>query len=144
MKHAWLMIIAEDCITHSSSFYKIWVGDTKKENVQLTTLKMVANARNHYLHLYDAEATTFMQRIADSLSLKVYDIVKLDISIITLMKYFYQTKCFPPMPSQDLRDPRLLQYLKPSSYFDAQIRVLRKAEAGTRIKPKSIHTENMG
>lgn len=55
-------------VTLSTKFYKVSVGTTKSEQVNLQKLQFIANARKFYFHIVDMESTDFIGRIAESLA----------------------------------------------------------------------------
>lgn len=138
MTKLYMLIIAEDTITTSSRFYYVQVGETHKDSVLLSTLSILANSRNWYFKERSSETANFLIKIANSLSIKVYDLNIIKIKISKFLKQFREVGISTKDDAESREAAQMLALIRPSTYFQRNLSVLRRAEAEKRKKPKSV------
>lgn len=136
MKTYYLLIVAEREISSATRFYKVAVGQSKRDAACLQFLQMWSNAHGHYLARINADVDDFQERIAQSIGLKVYDLQKTTCTVERLTKYIREFGETPSIPPTSKQQTFFRQIIQPAAYFQGQINVLRHAEANERHKPK--------
>lgn len=136
MKTYYLLIVAEKEISSATRFYKVEVGQSKRDASCIQFLQMWSNARGHYLARINADVDDFQHRIAKSIGLQVYDLQKTTCTVERLTKYIREFGEAPSIPPTSKQQTFFRQIIQPAAYFQGQIDVLRRAEASERQKPK--------
>lgn len=137
MMTAYLMICSGKRITISSKFYKVFVGSTKKDATYLRFLEKYASQRGYYLQKYDNDAADFFDRIADSLNVLKLELNYQAIKVKCLVNYIKLFGITPDMPPLSRNALKVIELFKGKSYYLNQIKVIQRAEAKQRNKPKA-------
>lgn len=138
MTKLYVLIVAEENITTSSRFYYVEVGKTHKDGVLLQSLSLLAKSRNWYLKKRSSETATFLMKIAQSLSVKMYDLSIIKIKISKLIKQIREVGISSNDDAESREAAQMRALIRPSTYFQRNLSVLRRAEAEKRKKPKSV------
>lgn len=137
MKTYYLIIAAAVRITPKTMFYKIAVGISKIDQKECRFLKEYANRHGYYFSVWNYAASDFVEKIANSLSMAVYDLQMMACNVVQLARFIRQNKAMPDNKPLSFSAAFARQILNPSALFNRQIDVLRKAEAKRRNKPKA-------
>ena len=137
MIHYYLMIAAETIIDGSAKFYKIGVGDTKRDRAALAKLKEFADAKGYYFSLYNQDTAEFLYKIAQSLGVQVYLLPSMRCSVQVLSRLVINYNAAPELPATRQNLSYMRAAIDPNFYFTHKKSVIQKAESGTRYKPKA-------
>lgn len=137
MMTAYLMICSGKRITISSKFYKVFVGSSKKDATYLRFLEKYASKRGYYLQKFDNDAADFFDKVADSLNVLKLELNYQVIKVKCLVRYINQFGNTPDMPPISRNALKVIELFKGKSYYLNQIKVIQRAEAKQRNKPKA-------
>lgn len=144
MQRFYYLIVANSNVQASSKFFLVSVPETTQGERDRNFLQKWAADTQNYWSIRDNESSYFVARIAESLSTKIHLLPFGRITARCLVSYIKSNKDVPKSTEMTRSAGHLREILYPTSYFQRQINVLRKAEAGKRIKPKSIINGKMG
>lgn len=144
MMTAYLMICSGKRITISSKFYKVFVGSSKKDANYLRFLEKYASKRGYYLQKYDNDAADFFDKIADSLNVLKLELNYQVIKVKCLVSYINQFGNTPDMPPLSRNALKVIELFKGKYYYLNQIKVIQRAEAKQRNKPKAYSDRPQG
>lgn len=136
MNHNWLLIIETHSLSLSSRYYKVIAGTGKQAQSDLAFLKEFAYRKNCFLHKWDNDAVSFLEKVIQSLSC---DILELNIHHITARSLVSIIKETGDAPRKPLLTPfmqKLRSMVVPNPQIMRKINVIRQAEAEQRNKPK--------
>lgn len=137
MKTYYLVIAAAVRITPKTMFYKIAVGDSQIGRKECRFLKEYASRHGYYFSEWNYAASEFVNKIAESLSMAVYDLQVMACDGVQLARYIRQSNSMPNNRPISFSAAFARQCLNPSALFNRQLSVLRRAEAKQRKKPKA-------
>lgn len=137
MKTYYLIIAAAVRITPKTMFYKIAVGKSKIDQKECRFLKEYASKHGYYFSVWNYAASDFVGKIADSLSMAVYDLQVMACDVVQLARFIRHNKAMPKNQPLSFSAAFARQCLNPSALFNRQLNVLRNAEATQRKKPKA-------
>lgn len=129
MKRIYVLIVTEGCISLDTRFYRIYIGESSRDQVELKSLYMLSNSRNWYFKKQDSESAEFLLNIAKSLSVSVIDLPTAHLSIKDFMRHFRKENTVPPIPAESREAARMREKLRPSTYWQRKHTVIRQAEA---------------
>lgn len=141
MNTYYLVIAAAVSITPSTMYYKIAVGKSQIDQKECRFIKEYANQHGYYFSIWNYAASNFVGKIADSLSMEVYDLQVMACDVVQLARYIRHNKAMPKNQPLSFSAAFARQILNPSALFNRQLNVLRRAEAKQRKKPKA---DNIG
>lgn len=144
MTHYYMMIDAPKSIDRNSKFIKIKVGASRQGIKDLEYIEQWANNNGAFLHVSDEECSEFINKIALSLSMRVFELPAMVISSSALLHYIKEHNATPVIPDQGREATKLKEILIPTRYLNKQIRVIQRAEAKQRNKPKSMQVDKKG
>lgn len=142
MKKIYVLIVAEGCISLDTHFYKIYVGVSARDQMELKTLYLLSECRNWFFQKQDSETANFLNNIAKSLSVSIIDLPTTHISITDFMRHLRKQNSVPPIPAESREAARMRELLRPSTYWQRKHSVRHHAEALIRNKPKSLPIAN--
>lgn len=142
MKRIYVLIVTEGCISLDTHFYKIYVGVSAREQMELKSLYLLSECRNWYFQKQDSGTADFLNKIAKSLSVSVIDLPTAHFSITDFMRHFRKENTVPTIPAKSREAARMREMLRPSTYWQRKHAVIRHAEALKRNKPKSMPIAN--
>lgn len=137
MKTYYIVIAAAVRITPKTMFYKIAVGKSQIDQKECRFLKEYARQHGYYFSVWNYAASNFVGKIADSLSMAVYDLQMMACDVVQLARYIRHNKAMPKNKPLSFSAAFARQCLNPSVLFNRQLNVLRNAEAKQRKKPKA-------
>ena len=144
MKSAYLMIVAEKEILATSAFYKVYVGTSDSDQRDLQFLQEYCRKNNYYLEKYNHVVAKFLNNIANSLGIPM---VELNLQRSSVHQMVMTIKRHNSIPvSHDISSHSLIvrEKFSPDRYFSIKLRVIHRAEAETRIKPKAKSKRTQG
>lgn len=144
MVHYYLLIIAGKVVDDSTTFYKVGVGNSKRDKLALSKLESFAAANGHFLHVIDNETSEFLGKIAESLGKKVYELPTSAVRVRCMCGIALQSNAAPAPPPHSPSARYMLSRIDPVYYFNHAPRVIQSAESETRNKPKVIKSTRKG
>ena len=144
MKSAYLMIVAEKEILATSPFYKVYVGTNESDQREMQYLKDYCSGHNYYFEKYSQVVSTFLGNIANSLNLPL---VELDVQAINVHQMVMTIKRQKSVPTGHVISSHSIhvrEKFSPDRYFSLKLKVIHRAEAETRIKPKAKRNRTQG
>lgn len=129
MKRIYILIVTDGCICLDTHFYRLYVGENSRDQMELKSLYILSNSRNWFFKKQDSETADFLINIAKSLSVSVIDLKNAHMSITDFMRHFRKENSVPPIPAESREAARMREMLRPSTYWQRKHSVIRKAEA---------------
>lgn len=142
MVHWYILIAAGAMIDGSSRFFKIGIGNSKRDILGLSKLQEFAAAHGYYFHIIDNEASTFLMKIADSLGVQLFDLNIQRYKLQNIQRDLFKKNALPDL---QLPTPQAIYFREqtdPAYYFLRQQNVISKAESARRYKPKAFLDRN--
>lgn len=144
MKSNWLLIVEQESISLNTRFYKISVGTTKQDDHDWAYINLYAAMNGFFFEKWSSQVADFVDNIAESLNSTILDLNIHHISARELVKYMVEHGEPPKKPFLTPSQIKIGHVLRPSSYFNRQINVIRHAEAKQRRKPKAHNDSDFG
>lgn len=138
MESIYFLCAADGCITSCSKYYKVYVPSSRQGQRDAAFLEKYATNCNYYWHKWDNEVACFFEKIAISLNLRVYQMPLKKIKARCLVAFIKETNSLPKTSEVGREASHLRKLIEPKYHFLRQIKVIQKAEAEKRKKPKLI------
>ena len=138
MTKKYLLIVAGREIDHESRFVWVGVSSTPSGTKERDYLTAWAARMGYYFHVYDELQATFLDRIAQSLSMPVYSLPFRIYTAKCLVRLLRSCKQLPDATEFGRSAAKLREKIDPTYYAKSQIKVIQRAEAERRNKPKSV------
>lgn len=137
MKTYYLLIEAGRLIDPATRYFKVAVGQSKYDVSCYRFLTKYALEHGYYFERNSPEVADFLCKIADSINMPLSALQVQKIAISVLVKHIKATGS-TPKPSPVTRTAAYQrQIIEPAYYFQTQIKVIQRAEAERRNKPKA-------
>lgn len=140
MTKKYLLIIAGREISHESRFVWVGVSSSASGTKDRDYLTRWAAHMGYYFHVYDELQATFLDRIAQSLSMPVYSLPFRIYTAKCLVRLLRSCQQLPDATEFGRSAAKLREKIDPAYYAKSQIKVIQRAEAERRSKPKSVMT----
>lgn len=140
----WLLIVAGVYITSCSKYYTVSVPNSMQGQKDLLYLQQWAKVHNYYFEKVSEQTDTFRRKIAESLNLEVYDLDHTLITARDFVRFIKQNGKSPVIDKESRVAAIFRKHIKPAEYYLRQIKVIQRAEAGQRNKPKPIVNRTKG
>lgn len=138
MTKKYLLIIADREISHESRFVWVGVSSSPSGTKDRDYLTRWAAHMGYYFHVYDELQATFLERIAHSLSMPVYSLPFRIYTAKCLVRLLRSCLQIPDATEFGRSAAKLREKIDPTYYAKSQIKVIQRAEAERRNKPKSV------
>lgn len=137
MKTYYLLIVAGKQIDPATRFFKVAVGQSKNDACCYRFLTKYALEHGYFFAKNSPEVADFICKIADSINMPLTALQVQKIAVTFLVKHIKATGS-TPNPSPITRTAAYQrQIIEPAYYFQTQIKVIQRAEAERRNKPKA-------
>lgn len=144
MTSYWLLIDAGEELSISSKYYKVAVSESVYGLKDFSILQQAARTHNWFLQKWSAAAALFIDKIAESLSVRAFQIPLQKKSCKCLVQSLKCSGQLPTYQSMPREARHLIDYLIPEVRINRQLSVIRRAEAEQRNKPKSKRVRDGG
>lgn len=144
MKSYYLLIVCGATLTPDTKFYKVAIGSSQRDVRCCRFLTQWAQKEGHFFEKWCVATDLFLEKIAQSLSLKVLQLQFTSIEIRSLIGYIKAHGVTPKIPPLSKSAAYCRQIIDPAMHFSMQINVIRRAEAQQRKKPKAKSVSTKG
>lgn len=139
MTRYYLLIATDDMPNLTTEFYKLSVGESKKDLNHLAKLKIMAKQNNWYLAIWSKDVCSFVLRIAESLSAHYVQLNWVYMSISRFMSATIKNQSPPRQLTISYAQIQLINLIvygiSPSSYKHAGSQHVKKPKLmGMRVK----------
>lgn len=144
MKTYYLLIEAGRKIDPATRFFKVAVGQSKNDACCYRFLTKYALEHGYFFAKNSPDVADFLSKIADSINMPLTALHVQRISVSVLVKHIKATGSTPNPSPMTRTAAYQRQIIEPAYYFQTQIKVIQRAEAKQRNKPKAHCISNSG
>lgn len=138
MTRYYLLIAEEKELSVQSRFFRVAVGQSTRDQKLLQALSFFVASRKWYFERWSNAVDSFLSKIAESFGLHAFELHIEPCSISTVAKTIRSSNPLPSVREESREAAFLRAHLSLNYRISRQNSVSRKAEAGTRNKPKSV------
>lgn len=132
----YLLIADNGAVDESTQFYYIFCGKNDAGNLQ--AISLIASSHQWFFAKMDKDVAEFLCQIADSLSCDVYQLKFQFLRIKDLLKFYRKENHLPTIKKIVGNADYLCRQVNLNYRCSREKKVIQRAEAETRNKPKSI------